>query len=306
MTITNIKLEKLASKLEAKGFTVLPFYTQYAKHCTRIVEEYGDLVDIVLCSGGDGTFNEAVTGLDTLKKKPKIAYIPTGTTNVFGKTFRLPALPDPAVAVVSGGLTKKIDYGMMNGDKLFTFVCSFGAFTNVSYSTSQEKKNVLGMGAYLFDGATTLRELKPYSARITTASGEVHEGDFIFGAVTNAPQFAGVLRIPERVVNPSDGLFELMLIKYPANMYELSDILQELVYQRYDSDSTVLLHSSRFTMEFDGPTPFTVDGEYAGVHRKVVAENRMKAMELIVPSENITEIIQEMIPEEWLLPPFNK
>ena len=302
MTITNIKIEKLTSKLEARGGIVTPYLTGYAKHCERLVRELGQEHDVVMCSGGDGTLNEAVTGLHSLAGKPKISYIPTGTTNVFGRTFRLPSTSDAAVAVLCGGLSKKLDYGIMNGNRVFTFVCSFGAFTNVSYSTSQDTKNVLGMGAYLFDGIATLRDIRPYRAKITTAAGDVYEDEFIFGAVTNAPQFAGVLKIPQKVVNPSDGLFELMLIKYPKTPYELTDTLHQLIYQQYDRSKTLLLHSSRFTMEFEENTPFTVDGEYAGEHKTVIAENKMRAMELIVPPDTITETLLGMIPEDWLLP----
>ena len=57
----------------------------------KIETEAGDY-DLVVCSGGDGTLNEVVSGLMTItpEKRPELGYIPSGSTNDFASSLGLP------------------------------------------------------------------------------------------------------------------------------------------------------------------------------------------------------------------------
>ena len=48
--------------------------------------------ELVVCSGGDGTLNEVVSGLMTItpEKRPELGYIPSGSTNDFASSLGLP------------------------------------------------------------------------------------------------------------------------------------------------------------------------------------------------------------------------
>ena len=80
-----------------------------------------------------------------------MGYIPTGTTNDFANSLKIPknilAAADNAVS----GKAFPCDVGKFN-DGIFVYIAAFGLFTDVSYQTKQEVKNVLGHLAYLLEG----------------------------------------------------------------------------------------------------------------------------------------------------------
>ena len=95
----------------------------------------------------------------------------------------------------------------------FIYVAAFGMFTDVSYETSQDLKNILGHLAYVMEGAKRIFDVKTYHLCVE-ANGEVHEGDYIYGMITNSHSVAV---FPQsgfgNDVEMDDGLFEVTLIK---------------------------------------------------------------------------------------------
>jgi len=47
----------------------------------KIAADFGGESDRIICIGGDGTFNEVITGLQTSGHDIPIGYIPAGTAN---------------------------------------------------------------------------------------------------------------------------------------------------------------------------------------------------------------------------------
>jgi diacylglycerol kinase family enzyme len=52
------------------------------------------------------------------------------------------------------------------------------------------------------------------------------------------------------------------------------------------------------TFECEEELPWTVDGEFGGVHSKVVVENLQKQIEIMVPEEHIVELTEHEDVEE--------
>ena len=280
-TTSKSRTELFRKTLEKYGFEPKLYITEYAKHSTQLVLEYGEKYDMIVCSGGDGTLNEVVTGVMQLDKKPILGYLPAGTTNDFARTLKLPKIIEQSVAMMARGKTCNIDCGMFNGE-YYVYVASFGAFTKVSYSTSQEAKNVFGRAAYIFDGIQSAFEIRPHRARVTTDDA-VYVDDFIFGAVTNAINVGGVLTLPREMVNFSDGKFEVVLIKNIDNPEDFSETIHACLDMNYDSDNVILTRSSHVEIEFDEPTPFTKDGEYAGAETSNVIDVVNPGYKLLIP-----------------------
>ena len=69
--------------LEKNGYESNIIFTKYKGHATEIVRDL-EPVDLVISIGGDGTFNEAVTGNFMRKDRLVAAHIPCGTTNDIG------------------------------------------------------------------------------------------------------------------------------------------------------------------------------------------------------------------------------
>ena len=62
-----------------------------------------------------------------------------------------------------------IDTGTFCEDMNFMYIAAFGAFTEVSYLTSQDRKNLLGHQAYMLEGVKSLAGLKPYHCLLYTS-----------------------------------------------------------------------------------------------------------------------------------------
>ena len=179
------------------------------------------------------------------------------------------------------GKPRTIDLGSFNG-RCFSYVASFGAFTEAAYSTPQQVKNMLGHMAYIFEGMKELANIRPIHLRLETDRGDVFEDDYIFGAISNSTSIAGMMKLEREEVILDDGLFEVTLIKMPTAPMDLSRILYSLQTQQYDDK---LIHSctaARAVIHSPSAVPWTLDGEYAKGETDIVVENLHNALRLVV------------------------
>lgn len=238
--------------------------------------------DLVVCSGGDGTLNEVVVGMMTLpiEKRIPIGYIPSGTTNDFANSLRLPRNMEEAAEIVVSGESCSIDIGLFN-QKSFLYVAAFGLFTEVSYSTPQEIKNNIGRMAYVLEGIKSLANIKSYSLQVS-ADEEMIEGKFIFGQITNSTSVGGFqMRNPEWI-ELNDGVFELLLIRFPNNILDLQNIVGALLLQNLDSEWIVYRKVKCVKIKGEENVPWTLDGEFGGNVESAVIENVHQAISMIV------------------------
>ena len=249
----------------------------------QVKERAGEYARLV-CLGGDGTLSESISGLMQIppEHRPPLGYIPMGTANDVANTLNLPLRkPGAAAADILNGKPMPYDVGFWNGDRYFTYVAAFGAFTEVSYATDQEMKNALGKAAYLLSGLTMLPKLKSYHTRVEF-DGQVIEDDLIFGAVSNSTSVAGMIKLDKRVVALSDGKFELLLVRTPKNLAELNSIVSGLLNQDYTGSVMTIHQAAHVRFTFTEPVPWTRDGENGGEHSSVEIYNLHQAVELIV------------------------
>ena len=249
-----------AATLSEAGYLVSIRRTQGPGHAARMVEAEGAEYDAIVCCGGDGTLNETIRGAVGLSAPPPIGYIPCGSTNDFAASLELPADPTAAAERILASPGRRLDVGLFNG-RPFAYVASFGAFTKVSYSAPQSVKNDLGHMAYILEGLKDLSSLRPYRAAIT-AEDEVFDGEFLFGAVTNATSVGGLMKLPRDQVVMDDGKFELLLIPNPKTAAELQTLILNLVLQDFTGDGIIFRHVSHVTVESPEAFPWTLDGEY--------------------------------------------
>ncbi|MGM9662847.1 MAG: diacylglycerol/lipid kinase family protein, partial [Oscillospiraceae bacterium] len=223
-----------AAHFSEAGYLVSIRQTRARMDAARFVREEGERFDAVVCCGGDGTLNETVSGLLCLKDPPPLGYIPCGSTNDFAASLHLPDQPLEAARRITESSGKLLDVGSFNG-RPFVYVASFGAFTKASYSAPQNVKNDLGHLAYLLEGVKDISTLRPYRASVT-AGYETFDGEFLFGAVTNATSVGGVMKLQEDLVVLDDGQFELLLIPNPSSAAELQSLVRSLVLQDFTGD----------------------------------------------------------------------
>ena len=240
--------------------------------------------DLVCCLGGDGTLSEVTSGLMALKpeQRPPIGYFPLGTANDVASTLKLPKGDSAACARrIAGGEEKYWDVGGMGGGRYFTYVAAFGAFTDVSYETPQQSKQALGHLAYILEGMNRITRLPHAKCRIELSGGEVEEGDFIFGGVTNSLSVAGLVKLDPELVGLDDGRFEISLVRYPETLAELNTLMGQAVSKNLNGPALKILHAESVKFSFERPVSFTRDGEPGGSYTELTIKNPRRAVRII-------------------------
>ena len=273
-------LPEIISAFNRAGFLVSVYVTEKRGDAADFARIRAGEADMVVACGGDGTLNEVITGLQLGGCKTPLGYIPCGSTNDFASGLGLPTAPLPACEAIVSGRPRTLDVGLFAPDRYFSYTASFGAFTSVSWSTPQNVKNVLGHAAYVLEGIRSLADIRPIHMRIT-ADGHVYEDDFIFGAVCNSTSLGGVLKLENSQVHMNDGLFEALLIPFPADLLVLNRILSALSAHRYEDESLHFLRASSFSFEGSSDITWTLDGEAAEGSARVEIKNIHDAIRLI-------------------------
>lgn len=272
------------------GFIVTVYPTQSPEDAMKKIPQMAEYFDYIVCSGGDGTLNEVVTGMMGAERKRSIGYIPAGSTNDFASSLHIPKNMLKAAQIAVEGQPCRCDIGRFNEEKYFVYVAAFGLFTDVSYQTNQNMKNALGHAAYLLEGVKRLYDIPAYTMRIEV-NGEVLEGDYVYGMISNSESVGGMKGMSGDDVLLDDGQFEVTLIQMPLNPMMLNDILASLLMPRL-SNSRYVYNCKTDHIEFycEEYVPWTRDGEFGGNHKKVVIDNLHRQMSFVIPtSEEDTE-----------------
>ena len=82
----HVSEEKFYHILEKYGYATTIIHTKYKGHARELIEEL-DRADLVISAGGDGTYNEVITGNLNREKPFLIANLPIGTTNDVGNMY---------------------------------------------------------------------------------------------------------------------------------------------------------------------------------------------------------------------------
>ncbi len=264
-----------------EGYEVTVYPTQARGDAIKKTRRKKDKYDIVVCSGGDGTLDEVFTGMMQCKKKVPIGYIPAGSTNDFAVSLNLSKNMVQAAEDIVTGENFPVDVGVFNDD-VFVYIAAFGLFTEVTYETDQQIKNVLGHMAYLLEGMKRLATIKTYKLKVTVGE-EVIEDEFLFGMITNSHSVGGFQKITGNNVELNDGEFEVTLIKRPMNPIELNRVMAALVDRDIDTECMYCFKASEVRIESEEEVAWTLDGEFGGSHKEVTVKNLHKSLEIRVP-----------------------
>ena len=273
-------LPDIISVFNRAGYLCSVFITEKRGDAVDFTRAHAGKAGLVVACGGDGTLNEVITGLQLGGHKTPLGYIPCGSTNDFATGLGLPTAPLAACEAIVSGTPRPLDAGLFSPDRYFSYTASFGAFTSVSWSTPQNVKNVLGHVAYILEGIRSLADIRPIHMKIT-ADGRQYENDYIFGAVCNSTSLGGVLKLEKKEIHMNDGLFEALLIPFPADLIALNRILTALRTKNYNDPSLRFLRSPSFTFESAQPPTWTLDGEAADGSGCVEIRNIHNAISLI-------------------------
>ncbi len=277
-------MAEIIESFSGAGYLTQVLMTRGMGDARDFAAEYGGTVDTVVVSGGDGTLNGVIDGLISAGLKTPIGYIPAGSTNDFANSIGLPKSIPACVERIINGTIQPIDIGSFNG-RYFSYVASFGAFTSTTYSVPQNIKNILGHSAYVMAGIKELAHIKSIHARITLEKGtpdeEIHEGDYILGGVCNSRSIGGIVNLEKLDVDMNDGLMEVLLIRMPKDLIELSDTTASILGGTFKSHQIEKYSAKNITFEIEEDTHWTLDGEYEKGSRVCEIKTLESAISLI-------------------------
>ena len=255
-------LSDISRTLMVGGYAPTILVTGKRGDAAEFAAKYGRDFELICCTGGDGTLNETITGLAREKIHVPVGYIPCGSTNDFAASHGLATEITAAVLNIASAKRTAYDIGLF-GEKYFTYVAAFGAFSWLSYTTDQNLKNLLGHTAYVLDGIKDVPKIKPVHMKLTV-DGTVYEDDYIFGAICNSVSVAGTIELPRGEVDTCDGIFEVLLIREPKSILDLESIVRALLTQDYTSPFIDFFHASDIIIETPSEEEWSLDGESSG------------------------------------------
>ena len=285
------KLSDVLDIFVKAGYEVTVYPTQKYRDGYQKVRHFKEQYDLVVCSGGDGTLDEVVTGMMKRTEQIPIGYIPTGTTNDFARSLHIPKDMLKAADTAVNGMVFPCDVGQFNED-IFVYIAAFGLFTDVSYQTKQEVKNVLGHLAYVLEGMKRLYNVPSYRIKVTH-DDQIIEDEFIFGMVTNSRSIGGFRNMVGKSIVFDDGEFEVTLIKTPKNPLALQEIIAALLIEQIDTKHMYTFKASSLKLESLEEIPWTLDGEFGGEHDEVIIENQRQKLKIMVPIDKIKSLMKE-------------
>ena len=263
------------------GYIPSLYFTSAKGEAALYAKTYGKEFDIVTCIGGDGTLSEVLSGLMKIENPPPVGYIPMGTANDIATTLHI-AKNDTVGAAkqIINGEPHPYDVGGFGEDQYFAYIAGFGAFTNVSYSTPQDQKNVLGHLAYVLQGMAEVPYIETVHTRVEFDDGII-DTDLVYGSMSNAVSVAGIVKLKESMVSLGDGYFELVLVKDPKDVGGFGEILSSVLSGRFDGDKLIILQTKKAKFTFDYPVAWTRDGEEGGRHQEITLVNYHRPVQLI-------------------------
>ena len=272
------------------GYLTTAYPTQAKGDGFEKIIAFGRDYDMIVCSGGDGTLSETISALMQFEpdRRPTLGYIPAGSTNDFANSLDIPRNFVLAAENAVEGIPFKCDVGTL-GENYFCYVAAFGAFTHVTYQTDQSLKNKLGHMAYVIEALKSLNKIEGYDMRFEYDNGNVCEGRFILGMITNSVSVGGIVKLDKNSVIYDDGMFEVMLVRQPKNIIKFTNMLNNFVssnmlkFSELKDKYFATFKASHIKITCEKEIAWTVDGENGGEHKEVEIKNHMQAITIVTP-----------------------
>lgn len=256
-----------------------------------------DGFDLIIAAGGDGTINEVINGIAELDRRPKMAIIPSGTTNDYARALHIPRNDVlEAAKVIRRQETIHMDIGKAiekDQTSYFINIGGGGFLTEVTYDVPSQLKSVFGYLAYFVKGAEMLPRIKPIPMHIEYDDG-VYEGtaSMFLAALTNSiggfEQIAPDARL-------GDGKFTLIVLK-TANLVDILYLVAQLLNGGKHVDSPKILYTQTSKILArpidESRMMINLDGEYGG-DAPVAFINLRQHIEMIANTEAIPKAVEK-------------
>ena len=280
-------------KLLAKyNYETVVYFTNRGKHASAIILELPNDIDLVISMGGDGTFNEVVSG--NLKRKVQLllAHIPSGTTNDVGSMFGYEKEALKNLKMTLDGVVREMDICMINKIP-FVYVAGFGKFMNIPYETPRDLKEKFGKFAYIAEGIKSFTGATPLYDLTYTADGKTYTGRYSFMLISNATRIAGINNF-YKDIKLDDNKFEVIF----CNLTKKSDIISALYYLATSNLTACkgfeFHRLSELDIKFSKPNnSWCIDGEQLTDETDEYKLEIVKDFKILMPKKNVRKLFSK-------------
>ncbi len=283
-----INTKKIVDIFSKYNYNVDIVFTEYRGHAKEIAKVVNS--DLVISVGGDGTFNEVMTGNFEREKRVLISHIPLGTANDIGAMYGYGISLYKNIELLLSGSVKGIDICTING-KPFTYVAALGKFTNVSYDTPRMLKKKFGYLAYLIEG---LKEIKRPATKYDVEyeiDGVKEEMKSTFILISNANRIAGINNFYHNIKLDDDN-FEVLF----CSLKDEREVIKSLTHMKNKDITTAegfkFYKTNNLKLKFKRELKkgFSIDGEELEDKNKEFEIKIVKNVKLLIPNKNIEKL----------------
>ena len=274
-----------SSPFKEAGFDVTLHVTEGPEDATRVAQARAGEFDRIV-GAGRRTARSTRSSPDCTQSKvrPPLGDIPAGTTNDFATSLGIPKVLAEAAAIAAKDRLQALDIGRFNS-RYFNYIAAFGVFTEVSYATPQQTKNIFGRAAYIMQGVMSLANIKEYRIRVNSPEMQT-EDHFIYGMVTNSVSVGGFKALSPDSIALDDGLYEVLLVYPVDNTMELQWLINDLLTHNTESTRFLYFRTSHITFDSDEEISWTLDGEFGGSETHAEIKNYARAIRFVTGGEN--------------------
>ncbi|MEH2960282.1 diacylglycerol kinase family protein [Candidatus Merdisoma sp. JLR.KK006] len=258
--------------LEQEQVEYRVFFTSYRYHATKLAKEItsqGEKLTLVTV-GGDGTVNEVVDGICDFTKIT-FAYIPTGSSNDFARSLKLPSTPEAALQnVLHPSYFRKIDLGLISYSsysRRFAGSCGCGFDAAVCQEAlASPIKNMLnrfGLGKLTYVGIALKQILlfRPAPVRLTLDQHKkLYFPRTYFLSALNCTYEGGGLKMCPKA-RADDGFLDVCVVEGLSKLI-IALMFPTAYFGRHTIFRGIHLYRTK-TLEIcpEKPFPFHADGE---------------------------------------------
>lgn len=283
------ELNEVIKKINNHGYETNLYITEKHGDAENYVKNLKH-ADLVLSIGGDGTFNEIVTGNYKRKNKLVLSHIPVGTTNDIGHMIGLNKNIIRNVEKILKGEIKQVDLGLINNQP-FVYVAGFGKFINVPYQTSRKLKKKFGHFAYMINAIKEFLQMTKLYELEYKINGETYHGYYSLILISNANRIAGFNNVYKNV-KLDDDKFEIML----CNITRRKDLVKTLILLVKTGITNVpgiYCHTANeieITFAEKIKNNWTIDGEKFKEEQRKYKFTINKDLQMLLPKKNIPKL----------------
>jgi YegS/Rv2252/BmrU family lipid kinase len=266
--------------------------TKYKKHAIEIVKSL-PFVDLVMSFGGDGTFNEVMTGNFMRHERLLLTHIPVGTTNDIGAMLGYKKNIIENVRLSLNGVVKSFDIGIINNHP-FIYVAGIGKFTNLSYDTPRSLKKKIGHLAYVKEGIKAFFEKTKLYDISYEVDGEKYRGLFSLILISNANHIAGIKNV-YKDVKLNDNKFEIVF----CNIKKKKDIFKSLYFFTMYDPSKVpgfyFYRTDKIKLKINNGNgeSWCIDGERLDNSNNIYDISIVNNVKVLIPKKNVKKLFKK-------------